>query len=174
MSDAPIHYTKLPGPSAGWSGRTRLWLAEDHLLEVNSTLFTERYHRFFLHDIRSIIAQRTKTGFYWNVALGSLAALGLAIAGGFYWVGERIWITEKVTGDLRVAFRVFAGMFAALALILIVALIINTLFGPTCRFYIQTTAGSRLIASPTRLRRADRLLEKIVPHIESVQSLPPA
>ena len=169
MNDAPIKYTKLPGPSAGWSGRTRLWLAEDHLLEVNSTLFTERYHRFFLHDIRSVIAQRTKTGFYWNVALGILGALGLVIAGAFYWGG-----TLVKDSDGRVALWVFGGIFAGIALILLVALIINTLFGPTCRFYIQTTAGSRLIASPTRLRRADRLLAKIVPHIESVQSLPPA
>ena len=148
MNEVPIHYTKLPGPSAGWSGRTRLWLAEDHLLEVNSTLFTERYHRFFLHDIRSVIAQRTKTGFYW---------------GG----------TKVNDSDGRVALWVFGGIFAGIALILLVALIINTLFGPTCRFYIQTTAGSRLSAAPTRLRRADRLLAKIVPHIESVQSLPP-
>ena len=89
MNDASVHYTKLPGPSAGWSGRTRLWLAEDHLLEVNSTLFTERYHRFFLHDIRSVLAQRTKAGFYWNVALGILSALGLGIAGLFYWAGTK-------------------------------------------------------------------------------------
>ena len=169
MSDAPMHYTKLPGPSAGWSGRARLWLAEDHLLEVNSTIFTERYHRFFLHDIRSILAQRTKTGFYWNIALGSLAAFGLALAGAFYWGG-----TKVKDSDGRTALWAFGGIFAGLALVLLIALIINTLFGPTCRFYIQTTAGSRLIASPTRLRRADRLLAKIVPHIESVQSLPPA
>ena len=169
MSAPEIHYTKLPGPGAGWAGRTRLWLAEDHVLEVNSTLFTERYHRFFLNDIRSVIAQRTKTGFYWNVALCILIALGLALAGAFYWGG-----TKVNDSDGRVALWVFGGIFAGLVLILLVALIINTLYGPTCRFYIQTTAGSRLIASPTRLRRADRLLEKIVPHIESVQSLPPA
>ena len=169
MSDAPIHYTKLPGPGVGWSGRARLWLAEDHLLEVNSSLFTERYHRFFLRDIRSVLAQRTKTGYYWNLALAILIALGLVIAGAFYWGG-----TQVKDGEGRTALWVFGGTVVGLALVLLIALIINTLFGPTCRFYIQTTAGSRLIASPTRLRRADRLLEKIVPHIESVQSLPPA
>ena len=174
MSPASIHYTKLPGPSAGWSGRTRLWLAEDHLLEVNSTLVTERYHRFFLHDIRSVIAQRTKTGFYWNVALASLAALVLALGGGVFWIAEKIRESEKVTAGDRTAVWVIAGIFGGAALFFLLLLVINTLFGPTCRFYIQTTAGSRLIASPTRLRRADRLLGKIIPHIESVQSLPPA
>ena len=174
MSDAPIKYTKLPGPSAGWSGRTRLWLAEDHLLEVNSTLFTERYHRFFLHDIRSVLAQRTKTGFYWNIALGSLTALALALGGGVFWFAEKIRESEKVTAGDRTAVWVIAGIFGGVALFLLIFLLLNTAFGPTCRFYIQTTAGSRLIAAPTRLRRADRLLEKIIPHIESAQSLPPA
>ena len=169
MSAPPLHYTKLPGPGAGWSGRTRLWLAEDHVLEVNSTVFTERYHRFFLHDIRSVIAQRTKVGFYWNVALGILIAIGLALAGAFYWGG-----TKVADNDGRVALWVFAGMLGGAALVLLVALVINALLGPTCRFYIQTTAGLRLIAAPTRLRRADRLLAKLVPHIESVQSLPQA
>ena len=168
MTEAPVHYTKLPGPSTGWSGRTRLWLAEDHLLEVNSSLFTERYHRYFLHDIRSVIAQRTKTGLYWNIALACLISVALVIAAGFYWGGKKVPDHEG-----QIALWIVAGMFASLALLILIALIINTLFGPTCRFYIQTTAGSRLIAAPSRLRRADRLLANIVPHIESVQSVPP-
>ena len=165
MNEPLIHYTKLPGPGFGWVGRARLWLAEDHLLEVNSTLFTERYHRYFLRDIRSVIAQRTKTGFYWNIALSSLGALGLAIAGGFYWGG-----TKMPNEDARIAFWVFGGMFAALALVLLFMLLINALLGPTCRFHIQTTAGTQLLAAPTRLRRAQRLLARLVAHIESVQS----
>ena len=167
MNEPPIHYAKLPGPGVGWVGRARLWLAEDHVLEVNSTLFAERYHRYFLRDIRSVVAQRTKTGFYWNIALASLGALGLAIAGGLYWGG-----TKMPNEDARIAFWVFAGMTAGLALALFLALLINALLGPTCRFYIQTTAGSRLLAAPTRLRRAQRLLARLVPHIESVQSVP--
>ena len=167
MNEAPIHYTKLPGTGLGWSGWTRLWLAEDHLLEMNWTIVTERYHRVFLQDIRSVLAQRTKTGFYWNVALGSLAALGLAIAGALYWGGTKI-----EDDDGRMAVWIFGGMFAALALVLLVLLGINALFGPTCRFYVQTAAGTRLLAAPTRLRGADRLLAKLVPHIESVQSVP--
>ena len=169
MNEPAIHYTKLPGPGVGWVGRARLWLAEDHVLEVNSTLFTERYHRYFLRDIRAVVAQRTKTGYYWNIALASLGALGLAIAGAMYWVG-----TKVPQEDARIALWVFGGMFAALALALFLALLINTLFGPTCRFHVHTTAGTQLLAAPTRLRRAQRLLAQIVPHIEAVQSTEPA
>ncbi len=168
MNEPPIHYAKLPGPGVGWVGRARLWLAEDHVLEVNSTLFAERYHRYFLRDIRSVVAQRTKTGFYWNVALVILAALGLASGGAFYWVTKN----KIVDGDVQITGFVLSGMFAGLGLILLLALFINILLGPTCRFYIQTTAGSRLLAAPTRLRRAQRLLARLVPHIESVQSAP--
>ena len=165
MSGEPIHYSKLPGPGLGWSGWTRLWLAEDHLLEMNWTIFTERYHRFFLHDIRSVMAQRTKTGRMWSIALGVLGGAGLAIAGIMVWGGFQV--TDV---DGRNALWIFAGMIAALALALVVLLIINVLLGPTCRFYIQTTAGTQLLAAPTRLRRAQRLLTQLVVHLESVQS----
>ena len=165
MSAEPIHYSKLPGPGLGWSGWTRLWLAEDHVLEMNWTIFTERYHRYFLHDIRGAIAQRTKTGRMWNIALGILGGLVLAITGAMIWGGSQI---EDKEG--RIALWIFAGMIGALALALLVLLIINTLLGPTCRFYLQTTVGTRLLAAPTRLRRAQRLLARLAPHIESVQS----
>ena len=165
MDEPPIHYSKLPGPGLGWSGWTRLWLAGDHLLEMNWTIFTERYHRFFLHDIRSVIAQRTKTGRMWNIALGILGGVGFALAGAMVWGGFKI-----PNEDGRIALWIFAGMIAALALALLVLLFINALLGPTCRFYIQTTAGTRLLAAPTRLRRAQRLLAQLVAHIESVQS----
>ena len=121
----------------------------------------------FLNDIRSVIAQRTKTGFYWSVALGILAAFGFAIAGGFYAGGNKVG-----DDDGRIVLWVFGGMFAGLALLILIALFVNVLLGPTCRFYIQTAAGTRLVAAPTRLRRAQRLLGTLVPHIESVQSAP--
>ena len=95
MNEPPIHYTKLPGPGVGWSGWTRLWLAEDHVLEMNWTIFAERYHRYFLRDIRSVIAQRTKTGRMWNLALGILAGAGLAIAGGMYWQEQIATVAPK-------------------------------------------------------------------------------
>ena len=167
MPDAPIHYSKLPGPGLSWSGWTRLWLAGDHLLEMNWTIVTERYHRFFLHEIRGVIAQRTKTGAAWNVALGCLAGVGFAIAGALVWGGFKI-----PNEDGRVALWIFAGMVGALALAISVLLVINALLGPTCRFYIQTAAGTRLVAAPTRMRRAQRLLAALVPHIESAQSTP--
>lgn len=167
MPQSPIHYAKLPGPGLSWSGWTRLWLAGDHLLEMNWTIFTERYHRFFLHEIRGVIAQRTNTGAGWSIALASLTLLGLAIAGGFYWGGTRV-----ADDEMRVGLWIFAGIFSAITLLPIILLIFNILLGPTCRFYIQTGAGTRLLAAPTRLRRAERLLASLVPHIESVQSMP--
>ena len=101
----------------------------------------------------------------WNIALGILGGIGLAITGAMIWGGYQI---ENKEG--RIALWVFAGMVAALAVALLVLLVINALLGPTCRFYIQTTAGTQLLAAPTRLRRAQRLLARLVPHIESAQS----
>ena len=100
--------------------------------------------------------------------------LSTAPAGQEYALGwnvlDRRWGGGKVgDNEGRVALWIFAGMFAVAALILLLALLINSLFGPTCRFYIQTTAGTRLIAAPTRLRGAHKLLAKLLPHLESVQ-----
>ena len=134
MNAEPIHYSKLPGPSLGWAGRTRLWLAEDHVLEMNWTIFAERYHRYFLHDIRGVIAQRTKTGRMWNIALGTLAAASFALAGAAFWLIDRINGSAKVTNGDVTAVWVLSGMFGAIALFFIALLIFNTLLGPTCRF----------------------------------------
>ena len=60
MNSPAPPYRKLPGRGLGWAGFARLWIAEDHLLEVNSLLFTERYRRFFFKDISALVIRRIK------------------------------------------------------------------------------------------------------------------
>lgn len=164
-SAAPV-YRKLPGRGLAFAGIGRLWLAEDHLLEVESLLLHERYRRFFLPDIAALVVRRTKVRLVWNLVHGVLGFGGAALAGGLWWSGT--FVKDQ---DPRVMLWVFAGMVAPFAVFFIVLFFINTLLGPTCRIHLQTTsAGWHPLAAPTRLRSARRLLARITPVIEAAQS----
>ena len=54
-----------------------LWLAEDHLLVVESTGYSEEYTRYYLKDIQAIISRRSSRGKALNAVSGSLAAISL-------------------------------------------------------------------------------------------------
>ncbi len=129
-------YRKLPGRGLGWAGLARVWLAEDHLLEVNSLLFSERYRRFFLKDIAAIVVRRTKVRLYWNLGHGIVGFGGALVAAGLWWGGT--FVAEQ---EPRTVLWVFAGLIAPFALFFIVLFLINSLLGPTCRCHLQTTSA---------------------------------
>ncbi|MEA3207418.1 MAG: hypothetical protein QOE70_475 [Chthoniobacter sp.] len=165
MSEPAPAYRKLPGGAFGMGGRTRLWLAQDHVLEANSTMLTERYHRFFLRDIRALLVLRTKAGRVISILL-AIAGLGCSGAAALMILGGlRIEETEA-----RVGMWVLAGMFGPVGLVLLTLLIINLFLGPTCRCVIHTGAGAHTLQAPGRLRGAQRLLVELPPHIEAAQA----
>ena len=169
--DAPA-YRKLPGRGLAFNGIGRLWLAEDHILDVESLLVHERYRRFFLKDIAAIVVRRTKARLYWNIGHGVLGFGGAALAGGLWWIGT--FVKEQ---EPRVMLWVLAGMIAPFALFFLILFLINSLLGPTCRCHLQTTAaGWHPLAAPTRLRSARRMLARLAPLIEAAQktNAPPA
>jgi len=162
MNSAAPFYRKLPGRGLSFGGIGRLWLAEDHVLEVESLLVSERYRRFFLKDIAAVVIRRTKVRLYWNIAHGVLGLGGGAATAALVYFGDR---------DERVFMYVFAGMIGPFALIFCVLFLINTLLGPTCRCHLRTTsAGWHPLAAPSRLRPARRLLARLAPLIEAAQA----
>lgn len=161
-------YRKLPGRGLGWSGLARLWLADDHLLEVSSLLFHERYRRFFLPDIAALIVRRTKVRLYWNLVHGFFGIGGALVIGGLIYGAT--FIPQE---EARVVLYVFAGMIAPFAVVALILLLVNSLLGPTCRCHIQTAAGWHPLAAPSRLRNARRLLAQVAPLLEAAQ-VPPA
>ena len=163
-SPAPA-YRKLPGRGLGWAGFARVWVADDHLLEVNSLLISERYRRFFFKDITAIVIRRTKARLYWNIAHGILGLGGALLAGGLWWGGTLVSEQEP-----RIMLWVFAGMIAPFALFFIILLFINILLGPTCRCHLQTAADWHPLTAPTRLRPARRFLARLTPLIEAAQA----
>ena len=162
-------YRKLPGRGLGWAGCARLWIAGDHLLEVNSLLFTERYRRFFFKDISALVIRRTKVRLAWNIVHGVLGIGGALLAGGIWWGGT--FVPEQ---EPRVALWVLAGVIAPFALLFLILLFLNIFLGPTCRCHLQTTsAGWHPLAAPTRLRPARRFLARLTLFLDTAKSAPP-
>ena len=142
-------YQRLPGRGASLAAHHRLYLGADHLLMVDSYGFQESYRRFFLSDIQAITLRRTLRGPILNglFALFALACLGVA----------------ALNPDLSIGMAIPGGAFLLL-------LLVNTLFGPTCRCDIQTQVQTVRIRSLHRIRTARKFLRRIQPLIEAAQA----
>jgi hypothetical protein len=146
-------YTKLPVKKRGAVGISRLYLASDHLLSLESNTYTENYFRFYFTDIQAIVTRRSDRGTIWSILLGFLALLLTTCTVGaaappmdysvFFWA------------PLAVAFLAIAGY--------------NLYLGPTCETHIQTALGTHEIPALNRVKSAQRMLRRIKPLIDQAQ-----
>lgn len=152
------NYQRLPGRGMRKDGgvisthyaRSRLWLADDHLLLVDDVYADQSVRRFFLKDIQSITLRRTNRFAITNAVLGVLFVFAaLPAAAG----DEPAW---------RIFFAIITGLF-------LFFLVINLLMGPTSKGYIQTAVHRVEIPSFARLRNARKALARIIPAIRAVQ-----
>ncbi len=146
----------------GWTRRNRLYLAGDHLLLVRFDGFTEEYRRFYLRDIQGFVVRRTsRRGWYSAVLAVFVAGLGIPA------------VAPDVDGVVRI-------VFAVLASLPLVALLLNLASGSTCRTTLQTAVQRLELPVATRLGDFERLLARLTPLIESTQAdlirdtIPPA
>ncbi len=154
---APKEYTPLPGRGMRRQGvisvstaYSRLYMAEDHLLSVDTTGFTEDYKRFYYRDIQAFIFRRTNEWLIGNLVLGFLSALIL-------W---GILAIDDVGG------RIAMGIFG---LIVFIPFLVNLLAGPTCSCSLRTAVQTEELPSLSRLRRARKTLAILRPRIEAAQ-----
>ncbi len=130
--------------------RYALYRTGDHLLSLISNGYTERYRRFYYRDIHALVVTTTPAGQIWNVIFG---VLGTALMAGFL-SGNRAYL---IPGGLC-----------------FLALLINTVLGPTCVCRITTAVQTEKLPSLTRRRKADKAIALLKPLIEKVQSPDPA
>jgi len=145
MSKANDHiaYRKLPGRSS----TARLMQGPDHLLLVKNSSIVHQYRRFYFKDIQSIVLLRTRRQLTYSILLAvplSLFGLRILFAG---------WIT--ISGFLFVT-----GSLLLLA---------NVLAGPCCAGWIQTRISRERLPVPRRLRRAQRVCDRLHARITSEQ-----
>ena len=132
------------------SGRSSLWLGEDHLLRIDSSGYTETYRRYFLRDIQAVIIRKTIGMPIRILADGMLALLWMICAVS---VSDPIW----------------KGIWWGIASLFLVLLIINVLRGPCCAFHIRTAVQVEPIPSITRMRKAHRVFERLRPLVAAAQ-----
>ena len=154
MSALPNRYTKLPGVGHQLGSYTRLYRGVDHLLQVSSVTFSERYKRFYFRDIQAVIVIRTNE---WLIFIGLFFLLALLLTGLAVGVGDSVG-------------SVVLGSCAAL--LLVFALIVG-LRGPTCRCLVRTAVQTEKLPSLNRLRRAEKILAELAPLIAAAQETMP-
>lgn len=159
MASAPKRYRPLPGRSRKWfalalNQRYRLWLADDHVMQVCQTGYNESCKRFYFKDIQACATSRTSAGqrmaYTWG-ALLSIVAIFFVVAlllGGSI-VGDVIWGTFAIA---------FAIGFA-----------INYSLGPTCTCTLYTAAHAEDLPGLRRLKAARKTIGLLVTQIETVQ-----
>ena len=150
-------YKRLPGRGHRRGGfisvsltRCSLYLADNHVLAVDSTGFSEDYKRFHFSDIQAIITRKTRRGAFWSAFLALMIAC--SFIGALFLEGE----------PLRIFFWIFSGTFLAL-------LLVNAFRGPTCICHIMTAVQRYQLPSLNRLRVAHKVIEMFRPAIDRVQ-----
>ncbi len=130
-----------------------LYAAEDHLLVVDLTAFTERYRRFYFRDVQAISIRKTPRG-------SVLALVSLAVALGFAGLGAMLFPAPDAIG-----FWVFVSLASLFALVALG----NVLLGPSCRVSLHTAVHVEELPSLRRVRQAERALDVIVARIDAAQ-----
>jgi hypothetical protein len=157
---APVQYVRLPGGGASRKGgallsvaRTscRLWLGDDHLLQVESVGgYSESYKRFYFRDIQAIYLHKTRTWSTQNLVFGSLTGLLL------------LWALSVKEPGVVVTLGIFSGVFGLL-------LLVNALRGSTCACHLRTAVHLEELPPLRRRRIAEKVLARLRPLIEAAQ-----
>jgi hypothetical protein len=129
--------------------RHALYSEQDHLLCITGS-YTETYRRFFYRDLQAVMIRKTVAGFYMNVALGLLVVTFIALG-------------------LRSFEWMFTSVYWILGLIFTIPLIINLWLGPTCECRFQTAVQFERVEALNRLKKARKVIQQIMPMIESAQ-----
>jgi hypothetical protein len=143
-------YQRLPGRGLTWTGPSRVWVSEDHVLLVLGRGFYEGYRRFFLNDIQAILVCRTHIGKIWN----AIWALGLLFFGSIAAV-----VPDPIARSILLTLAAPFG----------IGLIINLILGPTCACHIRTAVQTERVPALSRVRTARRFIARVEPLIIATQ-----
>jgi hypothetical protein len=152
MANVSKLYTRLTRSPLQIGTYKSLWLAADHFMQVDSSGYSESYQRFQFADVQGFFIANSNRRLYWNlfwIIWAIIAGLPFFFA-----------LTE---GEMPGASMVFLG-------IAVVFLLWNNALGPSCRVYLVTKVQTLHLAGVARRRKADKVLGRLQPLIESAQS----
>jgi hypothetical protein len=148
-----IRYRRLPGRIMGFVRCPSAWIADDHILLVGGSRFSETYQRVYFRDLQALLIRR-KRRFVMQWPYVLLAPLLLFL---FF-------------GSLSAR-----GYSPVLALVLIIAAVIAFLtlrFG--CYLDLATAVGNVPVHSVAFLWTARRFSAIVVPLVTAAQAVPQA
>jgi len=140
-------YQRLPGKSRSFLGKSTLWLADDHILTVQSHRFSEDYTRFYLADIQALIV-RERQGL--GVPLEMIIAIGLI---------------------LFVVATFINWWLAVLSLPAVALYLRHRARGPMCDCHVITATGTWPLPALTRIKAARQCFDRLRPLIEQKQGV---
>jgi hypothetical protein len=143
-------YRRLTGKARSLGGYSQLWIAEDHILLVRSTHFSERYQRFALADIQAVVITEEPSRTPLQAALGAIALL---------WMLASLAVSSAFAKGF---FLVTGGVALSLA-------VVDAMRGPRCRCYLHTAVSRELLPPVRRMHGARAFLAKLQPAVEAVQ-----
>jgi hypothetical protein len=143
-------YRRLTSKTRSVGGYSQLWLADDHLLVIDSSRFNENYRRFRLADIRAISVTDGPNLVVFQVLAG-LAAIG--------------WGMLALAVN-AIAAKWFFGISGGLLLLLALA---DVARGPRCRCLLYTAVSQQRLRAVSRQTTARSFLAALTPAIEGVQ-----
>lgn len=166
MPTPTANYRRLPGKGRrdiGFarffsnSGASRLWLGEDHLLQVESKGYSESYKRFYLIDIQSFQVHKTRRvvrRFMIMIIMLVISVL-VVVAGALEAGSESMYITT----------------IGVICTVVFLFMIVWELYkGPTCTTHIQTAVQIEQLPSLGRQKIAQQVLAMLQPEIDHVQN----
>jgi hypothetical protein len=148
VSPPPPVYRKLTRMSRGVGTMTQLWLGADHLLQVQSTGYTETYRRFYLRDIQTMLIVHTARRTYIAITLAVLLLIAVII----------VVSADGGAAGAGIAAGIFLPFF-----------LWNHLLGPGCRVVAVTAVQQENVPSLCRLPKTRRILANLRPLIEAAQ-----
>lgn len=149
MARPPKLYQKLVRRRGGLGSHCSLWLAADHVLLVEGSIFSERYQRIYLRDVQGLFV-RPSAQSKWIVIV-SLALI--VLFGGLMALG----------GDAAVVFGIFLGLAA-------LVLVYGLFLGRTCHFHVVTAVQRARWPNVARNGQARKLIARISPLIREAQA----
>lgn len=149
MARKPKLYQKLVRRRGGIGTYFSLWLASDHVLQVQANMMTERYQRVWLRDIHGFMVRPSREA-RWVTGV-SLALV--ALFGGLAW-----WLP----GDAAIPMVVFASLAG-------VVLLYGLFVARNCHFHVFTAVQRAEWPNVARRRQARTLIARLEPLVREAQ-----
>ena len=132
------------------TSKTSLWLGKDHLLQIDSSGYSESYKRFYFRDIQALVMCKTQVWLYQAIVLAAFACFFglLPLLGGG---------------------PVLAWVFGSIAAVSGLCLVVHLAPGASAKCCLRTAVQTEALPSLGRFRRAQKVFETLRPLIAAAQ-----